>query len=228
MISAARSPPIMLRATDTSATMSMLAPLGLVRSAVTAYGLTNRSWPSARRVRMEFARVTCLHLRANLHRPGAYSEVLAHLLDEQRHLVGDQASIRARARQHGQAAALASRGHEEEGRFKLDDRLERVAAAEMLAESPGQALKAGRDGGQVLGIFAAQIGGRSDRQTIPGQNYGFVDLGDSRDEVIKQPVQVAARVHSASPSSGGSPGRCGVGLVRKSLSVGSVIERPRC
>src|SRR5262249_55452234 len=184
MISAARSPPIMLCATDTSATMSMLAPLGLVRPAVSAYGLTNRSRPSARRTRLEFARVTWLHLRANLHWPGAHSEVLAHLLDEQRHLVSDQASICARARQNCQATALAGRGNEEEGRFKLDDRLERIAAAEMLPESPGKALKTGRHGGQVLGILTAKVGGRSDRQTIPGQDHGFVDLGDSPDQVV--------------------------------------------
>src|SRR5262249_9429073 len=120
------------------------------------------------------------------------------------------------------------RGNEEEGRFKLDDRLERIAAAEMLPESPGKALKTGRHGGQVLGILTAKVGGRSDRQTIPGQDHGFVDLGDSRDEVVQQPVQVAARVHSASPSSGGSPGDCGVGVVRNSPSAGSAMERPRC
>ena len=46
--------------------------------------------------------------------------MLANLLDEQRHLVGNQSSVRASARQHGQAAALAGRGHEEEGRLELD------------------------------------------------------------------------------------------------------------
>ena len=83
--------------------------------------------------------------------------VLADAPDEHSHLVRDVTGrVRVSGSEHCQAAALAGGRDEQECRLHLDDGLPRQAAAEVLADAPGEALEAGRDGGQMLGIVPAQ------------------------------------------------------------------------
>ena len=77
--------------------------------------------------------------------------------DEHGHLIGNvPGRICVSGSKHGETAALASRGDEQESRFHLHDRLPRLASAEMLSDTPGQALESGRDRGQMLGVVATQ------------------------------------------------------------------------
>src|ERR1700722_1967333 len=97
-------------------------------------------------------------LLTDLRRTRPYAKVLAYPLDEQRHLIGDQARVGAEISQYRETTAIAGCGDEQERRLQLDDRLTRAAAVEMLAKASGQALESGRDGGQMLRILAGQPG----------------------------------------------------------------------
>ena len=106
------------------------------------------------------------------------------------HLVRDQAHVGGGRAEHSQATALAGGGHEQEQFVHLDDGLPDVPAAEVLPGTTGQALEAGRDGRQVLGILAAQIPGGSDGQTVAGQDQGLVHMGNTGDQIVKEPAQI--------------------------------------
>src|SRR5260370_24503421 len=89
------------------------------------------------------------------HRPRVDRQVLAHPLDEHGHLVGDQANVGTGRAEHGQTASLARGGYEQESGLHLDDGLPRMAAAEVTACPPPQALKAGPQSAQVVRLLTA-------------------------------------------------------------------------
>ena len=72
-----------------------------------------------------------------------------------------------------------------------------LAAAEMPARSPGQALESRRQRGQVLGVLAGQSGRGSDGQAVAGQDHRLVDLRDAGHQVVKKPVQLTGRTRLA-------------------------------
>jgi hypothetical protein len=72
--------------------------------------------------------------------------VVASALDEDRHLVCHLADVGITRGQHGKAGALAGRGHDEEARRHLDNRLAGLAA-EGAARAAGQRLERGRERG---------------------------------------------------------------------------------
>src|SRR5215470_348153 len=111
-------------------------------------------------------------------------------LDQDRHLIGDEAHVSRGWAEHGQAASLAGRGHEQEEVVHLDDGLANAAAAEVLAGAPRQALEACRHGGQVLGVLAGESLRGPDGEAVAGQDEGLVDLVDPGDEIVKEPAQV--------------------------------------
>src|SRR5215471_2948412 len=111
-------------------------------------------------------------------------------LDQDRHLIGDEAHVGSGRAEHGQAASLAGRGHEQEQVVHLDDGLANAAAAEVLAGAPRQALEACRHGGQVLGILAGESLRGPDGEAVAGKDEGLVDLVDPGDEIVKEPAQV--------------------------------------
>src|ERR1700722_8130618 len=94
----------------------------------------------------------------DLRRTRPYAKVLAHPLDEQRHLIGDQARVGTEVGQYRQATAIAGCGDEQERGLQLDDRLARAAAVEVLAKTSGQALESGRDSGKMLRVLPGQPG----------------------------------------------------------------------
>ena len=87
---------------------------------VSAYGRT--TGPASRSPRSASGQ-RYTRLGADLRRARLHGHVLAHPLDQHRHLVCDVAGVGAEAGQHGQAAALAGRGHEQERRLEFHDRL---------------------------------------------------------------------------------------------------------
>src|SRR5262249_4159898 len=144
--SSLRAPP---RTADTRAIRSILPPVGRVLPAVSAYGRTTRSLSrSACHPARQELKWAMPHLRIDLRGARSHAKVLADSLDEQRHLVGDQSGIRAGCRQDREAASLPGGGHEQKGRLELDDRLQRTAAGEVLAETPREALEPGSHGSQ--------------------------------------------------------------------------------
>src|SRR5215469_4855649 len=111
-------------------------------------------------------------------------------LDQDRHLIGDEAHVSRGWAEHGQAASLAGRGHEQEDVVHLDDGLADAAAAEVLAGAPCEALEARRHGGQVLGILAGEALRSPDGEAVAGEDKSLVDLVDPRHEIVKEPAQV--------------------------------------
>src|SRR5256886_4695943 len=111
-------------------------------------------------------------------------------LDQDRHLIGDEAHVGSGRAEHGQAASLAGRGYEQEDVVHLDDGLADAAAAEVLADAPREALEACRHGGQVLGILAVEALRGPDGESVAGEDEGLVDLVDPGDEIVKEPAQV--------------------------------------
>src|SRR5262249_8786611 len=111
-------------------------------------------------------------------------------LDQDRHLIGDEAHVGRGRAEHGQAASVARRGHEQEDVVHLDDGLADAPAAEVLTGAPGEALETGRDGGQVLRILAGEALRSPDGEAVAGQDEGLVDLVDPGDEIVKEPAQV--------------------------------------
>ena len=92
--------------------------------------------------------------------------------------------------QEGSHAAPAGGGHRRGQVGHPDDGRPDVPAAEVVPGTTGQALEAGRDGRQVLGILAAQIPGGSDGQTVAGQDQGLVHMGNTGDQIVKEPAQI--------------------------------------
>ena len=80
-------------------------------------------------------------------------------LDQHRHFVSDQAGVGARGAEHSQATAMTCRGDEKECLFQLDNGLPYLTDAEMLPRTPGQALHASGQRGQMLSVLAAQAPG---------------------------------------------------------------------
>ncbi|HEX7159718.1 MAG TPA: hypothetical protein VF223_00630 [Trebonia sp.] len=70
--------------------------------------------------------------------------MVAGALDEDRHLVRHLADVGVARGKDGKARALAGRGHDEETRRHLDDRLSCVAA-EGMAGAAGKRLERGRE-----------------------------------------------------------------------------------
>src|SRR5262249_55105772 len=122
--------------------------------------------------------------------PGEHRQMRPDALDQDRHLIGDEANVGRGRTEHGQAASLAGRGHEQEDVVHLDDGLADAAAAEVLAGAPREALEACRHGGQVLGIFAGEALRGPDGEAVAGEDEGLVDLVDPGDEIVKEPAQV--------------------------------------
>src|SRR5215475_13465321 len=111
-------------------------------------------------------------------------------LDQDRHLIGDEAHVGRGRAEHGQAASLARRGHEQEDVVHLNDGLADAPAAEVLTGAPCEALETGRDGGQVLSILAGEALRSPDGEAIAGEDEGLVDLVDPGDEIVKEPAQI--------------------------------------
>jgi len=72
--------------------------------------------------------------------------VVAGALNEDRHLVRHLADVGVTRGKDGKARALAGRGHDEEARRHLNDRLSGLAA-EGVARAAGQRLERGRERG---------------------------------------------------------------------------------
>src|SRR6266702_7543385 len=132
---------------------------------------------------------------------------------------------------------MTGRAHEQERLFKLDDRLPYVTEPEVLTRAPGQALHAGGERGQMLGVLAAQgLRGRHD-QAIAGQDHGPLDLVHAGGEIIKQPAQLlpgsrcVIRVHQCS-SCGASrtvlAGSSALGARGSGVSVLRARSHPLC
>ena len=93
--------------------------------------------------------------------------------------------------QHGQAGALAGRGHDEEARRHLDDGLADVAAAEVPARAARERLEPGGERGQVLGIGLVEAAGGAEGQAVLRKEHRPRDVRDPHHQVIEQPVELA-------------------------------------
>ncbi len=123
---------------------------------------------------------------------GRGPQVLADAPDEARHLVGDQPEVSGRGAEHGQAGALPCGGDEQERGVHLHHRLADPAGAEVPAGALGEAVEAGGDGREVLGVGAAQGVGGAHGEAVVGQHDGVVHVVHPRDEVVQEPVEPAA------------------------------------
>ena len=94
--------------------------------------------------------------------PRRRGEELADPLDPQVHLVGDQTDVGVLRGQDGQTGAGPGRGDEQVGVLHLHHGLAHVAAAEVAAGAPGQALEGGGHRGKVLGVLLDQFAGAAD------------------------------------------------------------------
>ena len=109
--------------------------------------------------------------------------------------------------QHRQAGALAGGGDEEERRLHLDHGLPYRAAAEVPARAPGEALEAGGDRGQVLGVLAGQPGTRPSaarRRTAPPPARRPVPVAPDRRAASRGPRSASSNAALGVPL---SPGR---------------------
>src|SRR6266498_2471027 len=109
---------------------SSISPAGFVRPRTSAYGRT--TGPGPRLGRGSSAGATAWSRRfASIRRgPAVDRRVPAQALDDQGHLVGNEADVGLRSGEHGEAASVSGGGHEQETPFHLDDGLLDLAAIE--------------------------------------------------------------------------------------------------
>src|SRR5262245_20976592 len=136
--------------------------------------------------------------------PGRRGQVLADPRDDHRHLVRDEADVRVLGAEHGQAGPVTAGGDEEEAGLHLDDGLAHRAPAEPAPGAPGQAVQAGGDGRQMLGVLAPQVHRLGDEQAVVGEHDRVLDMGYATDQVIDQPADIDGRAcplsHEVTPS----------------------------
>ena len=127
-----------------------------------------------------------MQLRAQLR-----GEQLADAVDQERHLVADQADVAARGGEHGKARAVADAHQQHDPAIHLDNCLNDATRVEATRRALGEADQAGRDRGELIGAVAGQPVGAGQEQAVGRHHDRVRDTGHALREVGDKPAEPA-------------------------------------